>query len=114
MENKPTYEELERRVKELEREAIERKRAAGTLRENGKKYRLLVENANDAIFVTQDEKIKLPNPKTEDMIGYSAEELREIPFPDLVHPEDRDMVLNRYNNTLDGEILFILKTEIWF
>ena len=105
MEHKPTYEELERRVKELEREAIERKRAAGALRENGKKYRLLVENANDAIFVTQDGKVKFPNPKTEGMIGYSAEELLEIPFLDLVHPEDRDMVLNRHNNTLNGEDL---------
>ncbi len=105
MEHKPTYEELERRVKELEREAIERKRAAGALRENGKKHRLLVENANDAIFVTQDEKVKFPNPKTEGMIGYSAEELLEIPFLDLVHPEDRDMVLNRHNNTLNGEDL---------
>lgn len=103
MESKLTYEELERRVKELERESIERKRAAGVIRENGKKYQLLVENANDAIFVAQDDIIKFVNPKTEEMIGYSSGELREIPFADLVHPEDRDMVVESYNKVLNGE-----------
>ena len=103
MEHKPTYEELERRIKELERDAIERKRAAGMLRENGKKYRLLVENANDAIFVTQEGMVRFSNPKTEEMMGYSLDELSQIAFTDLVHPGDRDMVLERYNRTVTGE-----------
>ena len=44
---KPTYEELAQRVKELE--------------QSEEKYRLLVENANDAIFILQDGKIKFFN-----------------------------------------------------
>ena len=99
MENEPSYEELQRRIKALQRDAIERKRAAGALRENGKRYRILVENANDAIFVTQDNMIKFPNPKTEEMIGYSADELLEIPFSEIVHPDDREMILERNNPT---------------
>jgi len=105
MANKPTYEELERRVKALEREAIERKRATGMVRENGKRYQLVVKNANDAIFIAQDGFIKFPNPKTEEMLGYSSGELSEIPFTDLVHPEDRDMVVERYDSLLSGEEL---------
>jgi len=105
MENEPNYEELQRRIKALERDAVERKRAAGALRENGKRYRVLVENANDAIFVTQDNVIKFPNPKTEDMIGYSADELLELPFTELVHPDDREMVLEKNNRNFDGEEL---------
>lgn len=44
MEKKPTYEEFEQRVKELEKEAVERKRAEEALREKeeGMKSRLNV------------------------------------------------------------------------
>jgi len=73
-----------------------RKEVEEALRESEEKYRLLVENATDAIFIAQDEVLKFANPKTEEMTGYSAEELAEIPFLDLIHPEDRDMVLQRH------------------
>ena len=80
-----------------------REQAKEALRESEEKYRLLVENANDAIFITQDRVAKFPNPKAEEMIGYSAEELATIPFTDLIHPDDRDMVLERYIRRLRGE-----------
>lgn len=82
-----------------------RKQAEEALRESEEKYRVLVENANDAIFVTQDEVIKFANQRTEDMAGYGKEELGKIPFPDLIHPEDRDMVLDRHRKRLSGEEL---------
>jgi len=83
--------------------AIENARLYGELKESEEKYRLLVENANDAIFIAQDEVVKFPNPKTEAMIGYPSEELARIPFIDLIHPEDRDMVLDRKKRRLKGE-----------
>ena len=43
MAGKPTYEELEQRVKELEREAVKRKQVEEALREGEKKYRSLVD-----------------------------------------------------------------------
>ena len=83
--------------------AIENARLYGELKESEEKYRLLVENANDAIFIAQDEVVKFPNPKTEAMIGYPSEELARIPIVDLIHPEDRDMVLDRNKRRLKGE-----------
>ena len=83
--------------------AIENARLYGKLKESEEKYSLLVENANDAIFIAQDEVVKFPNPKTEAMLGYCAEELAKIPFLDLIHPEDRAMVLDRHNRRLKGE-----------
>jgi len=80
----------------------ERKLAEQALRESEEKYRILVENANDAIFVAQDEVIKFPNPKTENISGYSEEELFKISFADLIHPEDKDMVLDRHRKRLAG------------
>ena len=84
-------------------EALNRKRSEEALRESEEKYRLLVENANDAIFLAQDGVIKFPNPKTLEIIGYSEEELIGIPFIELIHTEDRDMVLERHKRRLKGE-----------
>ncbi|MDY6990863.1 MAG: PAS domain S-box protein [Thermodesulfobacteriota bacterium] len=81
----------------------ERKRSEALIRESEEKYRLLVDNADDAIFITQDGMIKFPNPKTLEVSGYSSKELADVPFVELIHPEDRDMVLERYNRRLVGE-----------
>lgn len=90
-------------LEKLRKEVKERERAEAALRESEEKYRLLVENANDAIFIAQDEVIKFANPRTVQMAGYSAEELEKIPFVDLIHPEDRRMVLDRHRRRLAGE-----------
>jgi PAS domain S-box-containing protein len=81
----------------------ERKRMEEALRESEEKYRLLIENARDAIFVAQDEVVKFPNPKTMEIIGYTEEELLHTPFVSIIHPEDRDMVIQRYKSRLQGE-----------
>ena len=85
------------------RDITERKVAEKALQESEEKYRLLIETATDAIFIAQDEVLKFTNPKTEEMTGYSAEELAEIPFVDLIHPEDRSVVIERHVKRLKGE-----------
>ena len=79
------------------------KKQEEALRDSEEKYRLLVENANDAIFVAQDDVIKYVNPSALSITGYSKEELGRIPFANLIHPEDRDMVLGRHKRRLKGE-----------
>ena len=79
------------------------KKQGEALRDSEEKYRLLVENANDAIFVAQDDVIKYANPCTLGITGYSKEELARIPFINLIHIEDRDMVLGRQKQRLKGE-----------
>ncbi|MDY6837395.1 MAG: PAS domain S-box protein [Thermodesulfobacteriota bacterium] len=85
------------------RDITERKRSEALVRESEEKYRLLVDNADDAIFIAQDGMIRFPNPKTEEVAGYSSEELESVPFMNLIHPEDRDMVLERHRKRLEGE-----------
>ncbi len=85
--------------------AVDKHEMEKALQESEVKYRLLIENATDAIFVVQDESVKFPNPKGEEMTGYSAEELGEMPFTDLIHPDYRDMVLDRHKRRLSGEAL---------
>jgi PAS domain S-box-containing protein len=76
---------------------------AEALRDSEEKYRLMVENANDAICVAQDGVIKFFNPKMRQMLGYSAEQLTTLPFTELIAVEDRPMVLERYVRRLAGE-----------
>ena len=65
--------------------AIENARLYGELKESEEKYRLLVENANDAIFIAQDEVVKFPNPKTKAMLGYFDEEWAKFTLVSFIH-----------------------------
>ncbi|NTV43132.1 MAG: PAS domain S-box protein, partial [Syntrophobacteraceae bacterium] len=60
--------------------------------ESEEKYQILVESAHDCIFVLQDGHVRFPNSRTVALLGFSAEDLRQVPFVDVVHPEDRDSV----------------------
>lgn len=67
------------------------------------KYRLLIENSNDAIIILQDGMVKFHNPQACLLIGYTDDEIRSIPFISHVHPDDQDMVINRHLRRLAGE-----------
>ncbi|MCG6893628.1 MAG: PAS domain S-box protein [Desulfobacteraceae bacterium] len=80
-----------------------RKLAESALRESEEKYRKLVENAMDAIFIAQDETIKFPNPKTLEFLGLSEEPNQPIPLVRYLHPDDRAKVLDRHHQRLTGK-----------
>ncbi|MEW6079590.1 MAG: PAS domain S-box protein [Thermodesulfobacteriota bacterium] len=79
------------------------KRAEQALKKSEEQYRVLYEYAGDAIFVAQDGVIKFPNLKGQAMFGYNREELAKDPFLERIHPEDRQMVLERYARRLKGD-----------
>jgi len=99
----PTHEELNQRVMALEKKLKKYEKAEESVQSLEGKYRLLVENANDATFIAQDGVIKTANHKTEAMLGYSVEKLATTPFNTFIHPDDRDMVFDRYKRRLSGE-----------
>ncbi len=66
------------------------------------KYRLLVENANDTIFVVQEGLIKFANSKATRMTGYGPSELIDMPLAELIHPDDLDPVISRHKVCLQG------------
>ena len=89
----------------LSYDITERKRAEEKLRESEKSYRDLFENANEGIFVAQGGKLVFFNPRTVMMSGYSAEELGSRPYIEFIHPDDRDMVIDRQVRRKKGEEL---------
>jgi PAS domain S-box-containing protein len=82
-----------------------RKKAEEALRLSEEKYRHVVENANDAIFVLQDGKIKFFNNKAR-LIGRELGiDLDRNPFDRYIHLKDREMVIDRLIRRLAGENL---------
>jgi two-component system cell cycle sensor histidine kinase/response regulator CckA len=86
----------------ISRDRTEQKEAEKALRESEEKYRLLVENAHEGIYIVQDGVVKFPNPRAEVLTGYAAEELAKMVFLDLVHPEDKGAFLERRQKNLEG------------
>jgi len=85
------------------RDITERKQAEAVLAENELKYRQVVNNASQAIFVVQGPRIVYLNPMASTTIGYSSEEVMARPFTEFIHPDDRDMVVERHTSRLKGE-----------
>ncbi|MCX6841659.1 MAG: PAS domain S-box protein, partial [candidate division WOR-3 bacterium] len=81
----------------------ERKQAEAGLRESAEKYRLVVDNADEAILVAQDGKLVFTNPRTNQMTGYTREELLGRSFVEFIHPDDRALVADRYRRRIAGE-----------
>jgi len=57
--------------------------------------RNLAEAIACAIFISQGERLHYVNHAAETITGYSREELLSMNFWDLVHPDSRELVLNR-------------------
>ena len=83
--------------------AIERQRAQEELRAQEEQYRLVVDNANEAIVIAQDGFIRLYNPKAVEMSGYPEEEYVKVPFLKMIHPDDRETVKDRHEKRVRGE-----------
>ena len=87
----------------LQLEIAERKWAETVLRKSEEKYRLVVENANEGIVIGQDGLFKYVNQKALRITGYREADLTSMPFIELFHPDDRDIVMERYLRRLRGD-----------
>lgn len=63
-----------------------------------KKYRSIVENINEIIAVAQGDRFEFVNNKLSEITGYSIAEIMSMPFLEIVHPEDRQLVLQHYQD----------------
>ncbi|MCU0845822.1 MAG: PAS domain S-box protein [Spirochaetes bacterium] len=82
-----------------------RKMAEEALRHSEEQYRLLVENANEAIAVFQDLTIRFANRKMSEASEYPIDELIGRSFLDLIHLDDRELVVQNHLQRIQGQDL---------
>ncbi len=76
MGQKPTYDELQQKIKELEQEAFERKLMEEALRESEKKHRILFETmAQGVVYQNAEGNIISANPAAERILGLSFDQM---------------------------------------
>ena len=110
MANKPTYEELEQRVKELENETFEWKQAEKVLKGNELKLRVSEQELNSILHHSPDIIYRL-NPAGEityindiaKEYGYSREDLIGKNILEFVHPDDREKAVHRIDERRTGD-----------
>ncbi|MBW2589375.1 MAG: PAS domain S-box protein, partial [Deltaproteobacteria bacterium] len=103
MPKKPTYEELEQRVKKLKKEAIGCKQVEEELRRSEEKYKTLTTSSLTGIFIHQDGKYVFVNDRFAKVHGYATEELLGNKYKALIHPDYRDVIAERVSKRLRGE-----------
>ncbi|MDD5525535.1 MAG: PAS domain S-box protein, partial [Smithella sp.] len=81
----------------------ERKQAENNLLESKERYRIVVENAHEAIIITRDTNVVFANNAAAEQIGYSKETLTSGAFTNFIHPEDRNLVTEYSTKRLRGE-----------
>jgi PAS domain S-box-containing protein len=81
----------------ITRDITERKNAERELSESEKKFRTVVEYANDAIYIITAQGFEYINSAFEKLTGYTSEEVSEETFNfwDIIHPEDVKMIKER-------------------
>ena len=102
MARKPTYEELQSRVQELEKAEIERKQAVEALKESEKRMKALSEAAFEAIFLSENGICLDQNLSAKIMFGYTRTEAIGRHGTEWITPEDREKVKSKMQAGLEG------------
>lgn len=85
------------------RHAVSRTKTIRALQKSARDYRHLIEHASEAIYVVQDDVLRMVNPSLAEMTGYTEQELLSKPFTVFIHPDDRAFVIERYQRRIRGE-----------
>lgn len=96
-------EQLREANEQLRKDIRIRMQVEDALRESEDKYRLLAENANDAIFIIQDNQITFSNPKAKELGRRIHFQNTDDAYYAYIHPEERDMVIKRHEKLILGE-----------
>lgn len=73
------------------------------IHESEQKYRTLIENMQDGMFLIQDGIMKFANNALSKMLNLPVEEIHERHFSEFVHPDDLPYVAENYRKRLAGE-----------
>jgi PAS domain S-box-containing protein len=94
------YEEVEQKVTQRTQEL---EAANALLRESEAKFRSVAENSRVMIAISQNYHLVYVNPYICEVSGYTKDELLSMDLSLLVHPEQRELALNRIISRLRGD-----------
>ncbi len=106
MTKKPTYKELEQKLKALEKENALFKNAVDDLKEAGEKFKTIVENANDEIiYISKEGTVIEINNKCEDLFGLTRKEVIGKNFAEFEYfgPEHMQDAVDFFNDVMRGK-----------
>ncbi|NJD77687.1 MAG: PAS domain S-box protein [Candidatus Methanoperedens sp.] len=83
--------------------ALVRKHAEEKLKQSEEKYRTLIDNNHDGIFIIQNYKIHFVNEAFARIGGYTVEDVIGKSFQEFIAPEDKERVVDYYARRLAGE-----------
>jgi PAS domain S-box-containing protein len=116
MPRKSTYEELEQRVRELEKEAAERKQVEKALRESEERFRQFFENEQEFCYMISPEGLILNvNRAALEILGYKKSQLIGKPLKMIYAPEVLPKIKELFakwreiGNLKDEELIIITK-----
>ncbi len=100
---------LEKKLKDLETEIIQRKKAEKALQESEERYKNIIENSQLGMLIIKDKPIRISfvNTPMEKLSGYTSDEIMHF-TPDkiisTIHPEDRKALFKNFKARIKGEI----------
>ena len=116
MNDKPSYEKLEQRIKELEEETDRHKQADEALLESEEKYRLLIENIPSVAWITSEHgKTTFISPNVEKVYGFSNKEIYEggdSLWFERIYPDDLVLVKESFEMLFSKEREFDIEYRI--
>jgi PAS domain S-box-containing protein len=80
----------------------EQKKIRQALHDSEEKYRQLVENASEAVYVVQKGRFVFANPTCEKLIGMPAEQLMGISLVDFLIDSERDKFFEHHQKLING------------
>ncbi|MCD6585639.1 MAG: PAS domain S-box protein [Desulfobacteraceae bacterium] len=104
MTDKPTYEELEKRVRELEQTENGSKRTEAALCKSERQYRLLADNVSDMIWtMDMEQRLSYFSPSVLKFRGYTPDEALRIPIEKTLTPESYEKAVLAIMEEIDSE-----------
>ncbi|MFW5972772.1 MAG: PAS domain S-box protein [Bacteroidota bacterium] len=93
----------EKRVVSIVRDITAQRHAEEASREAESRFRTLVESSLVGIYIIQDERFVYVNPRFEEIVGRTSEELIGCQVLDIILPEDRSLVRENLRRRIEGE-----------
>jgi len=109
MAKKPTYEELEQRVKELENGTLASKRSEEAIQLSAERFHRLFEQASDAFFIHDfnNGKIVDANESACKHLGYTRDELLELDVSDIEIGDSPEAIVENCNKVKEGGTVIV-------